>query len=694
MQFTHLATLLRYTEEGEWETLPAGLSTARYRHTALAVTIPRVLGEEPSREVRGVADELAELGITSEYRVSLAWASTADLDIYVQNVATGEIIYWSSKESADGNTILDVDNQGGTMPEAGKKYVENISFNGTVAGTYAVFVNCHHSKRDVNEIPFVVLLKEGAQTLTFEDSWNINQRGESSGSGDLDNMIKITTINIEGNEVTEETSEATNEAQEIAAVAEELANLGITSEYRASLAWESTADLDIYVENAATGEIIYYANKRSNDSNTILDADNRGGSLPEAGEKWVENISFNGAAAGSYIVYINCYHAKSDVDEIPFIVVTKVGTQTLTFDDSWNITRRGDSNGSRNYGNMIKITTIVIEGDEVTEETSESTTMDEAQEAAAVAEELVNLGITSEYRASLAWASTADLDIYVQNVATGEIIYWSSKESADGNTILDVDNQGGTMPEAGKKWVENISFNGSFAGAFKIYVTNYDGNNDVDAIPFVVVVKVGDQTQTFENSWNITQRGSYSESDVGQMMMITTINILGSDMAEEPPESPTADLGDDQEAADVAEELANLGITSEYRATLAWESTADLDIHVKNTETGEIIYWNYKVSNDGDTTLDVDNRGGDPPAEGTKYVENVSFNGDVAGTFDVYVNCYSRHSEVDEIAFIVVAKVGQQTQAFDDSWNTNEREDNKDEDIDAMMKITTINIVG
>jgi len=38
-----------------------------------------------------VEEALAEAGITSEYRVSLAWESTADLDIYIENAATGEV---------------------------------------------------------------------------------------------------------------------------------------------------------------------------------------------------------------------------------------------------------------------------------------------------------------------------------------------------------------------------------------------------------------------------------------------------------------------------------------------------------------------------------------------------------------------------------------------------------------------------
>merc|ERR1719245_599733 len=419
------------------------------------------------------------------------------------------------------------------------------------------------------------------------------------------------------------------------------------------------------------------------------------GSQPEDGEKWVENVSFNGTVPGTYAVYVNCYHSKNDVDEIPFVVVAKVGAQTLTFQMSWNITEMGSRSRS-GLGGMIKVTTINIEGDEVAEETSESTTstVDEAQEMAAVADELAKLGIASEYRASLAWGSTADLDIYVQNVQTGEIIRWSSKVSNDGNTTLDADNQGGSEPEEGEKWVENVSFNGDFAGIYNVYVTCYDYNNDVNMIPFVVVTKVGDQTQTFEGSWDITEMGTYSGSDLGRMIKMTTINIAGNEIIQEPPESPSASLGDEQEMSDVADALAKLGITSEYRATLAWESTADLDIWVQNVETDEIIYWNTKESSDGTTTLDADNKGGATPEEGEKWVENVSFNGDVAGTYAVYVNNYDRKSEADEIRFTVVTKVGDQTQAFDDSWDINEKGDNPGEDMGKMMKISTITIGG
>jgi len=167
--------------------------------------------------------------------------------------------------------------------------------------------------------------------------------------------------------------------------------------------------------------------------------------------------------------------------------------------------------------------TTTIEVEEVEEE--ETTTIEEAQEIADVAEELEKLGITSEYRVSLAWESTADLDIYVENVETGETVDYRSTESDDGNTTLDADNTGGAMPEGGKKHVENISFNGDVGGNFAVYVNNHNSNGDTDEIPFTVVTKVGDQSQTFEDSWNINEMGDHRDGNLDKMMKMTTVNI-------------------------------------------------------------------------------------------------------------------------------------------------------------------------
>ena len=68
--------------------------------------------EQDEHDVQAVEEELERLGITSDYRVSLEWESTADLDIYVVNNDTDEMISYRKLESSDGNCKLDVDNRG------------------------------------------------------------------------------------------------------------------------------------------------------------------------------------------------------------------------------------------------------------------------------------------------------------------------------------------------------------------------------------------------------------------------------------------------------------------------------------------------------------------------------------------------------------------------------------------------------
>ena len=66
---------------------------------------------QDEHDVQAVEEELERLGITSDYRVSLEWESTADLDIYVVNNDTDEMISYRKLESSDGNCKLDVDNR-------------------------------------------------------------------------------------------------------------------------------------------------------------------------------------------------------------------------------------------------------------------------------------------------------------------------------------------------------------------------------------------------------------------------------------------------------------------------------------------------------------------------------------------------------------------------------------------------------
>ena len=146
--------------------------------------------EETDEEVRAVEEELEKLGITSEYRVSLEWESTADLDIYVVNEDSNEMISYKKTISGDGNTKLDVDNRGG---EQGL-HLENISFNGDAGGNFVVYVNNHDSKSDTSEIPFTVVTKLGTQSEGFHSSWSINDMED--GEKAVGDMMRITTINF------------------------------------------------------------------------------------------------------------------------------------------------------------------------------------------------------------------------------------------------------------------------------------------------------------------------------------------------------------------------------------------------------------------------------------------------------------------------------------------------------------------
>merc|ERR1712024_138590 len=120
------------------------------------------------QEARAVEEALEEAGITSEYRVSLAWESKADLE-------------------------LDIDQTAGQEGQ----HVENVSFDGDVAAEYVVYVTNYASKGDQGEIPFTVFTKQGQHMDTFEESWDIDDMGTET-QDNLNNMMQITTVHVAG----------------------------------------------------------------------------------------------------------------------------------------------------------------------------------------------------------------------------------------------------------------------------------------------------------------------------------------------------------------------------------------------------------------------------------------------------------------------------------------------------------------
>ena len=84
---------------------------------------------------------MEKLFCTTLYSVSIAWKTPYDLDLIMLNVQTNETVYWGHMESNDGNTKLNLDNQGKkNIPDEENSHVENISFNPDVAGIYSVYV--------------------------------------------------------------------------------------------------------------------------------------------------------------------------------------------------------------------------------------------------------------------------------------------------------------------------------------------------------------------------------------------------------------------------------------------------------------------------------------------------------------------------------------------------------------------------
>jgi len=143
----------------------------------------------------------------------------------------------------------------------------------------------------------------------------------------------------------------------------------------------------------------------------------------------------------------------------------------------------------------------------------------------------LDLNIISQYRASLTWMSTADLDIHVKIIATGEVIHFNNKVSRDGKVDLDVDHTEGTYPTGEEnRWVENVSFRKD--GTYEIYVNNYRSNSDTGEVPYSVIIKNGPmaETQLIRGSWNIDEMGQNTDGDLAKMKKMATIEVEGSEM--------------------------------------------------------------------------------------------------------------------------------------------------------------------
>ena len=167
--------------------------------------------------VQQVADKVEKHGVTSRFKVALAWESTTDLDAWVVIAGANETIGYSNLVSRDGNTRLDFDANAGNPTT---KPVENFSLSDKRPGVYHFYVNNYctrgnpRSQSNPNHmsIDFTVVVNLDGEISTINDSWDVIKRGENSSSI-IGRMIYITTIEITQAMIDQKTAPEMSEKQ-------------------------------------------------------------------------------------------------------------------------------------------------------------------------------------------------------------------------------------------------------------------------------------------------------------------------------------------------------------------------------------------------------------------------------------------------------------------------------------------------
>ena len=98
-----------------------------------------------------------------------------------------------------------------------------------------------------------------------------------------------------------------------------LESFGVPSQgNKVTLAWDTTADLDFYVQNLnAPGEVTSFEDADTYAAKLVLDQQGL------TKEKHVENIKLPGDG-GNYAIFVNLYTLNDDEIEVPFTVVTQI----------------------------------------------------------------------------------------------------------------------------------------------------------------------------------------------------------------------------------------------------------------------------------------------------------------------------------------------------------------------------------
>ncbi len=269
-------------------------------------------------------------------------------------------------------------------------------------------------------------------------------------------------ITIEETEI-EITSETLTEQTEIL-------NAGV-GEITVSLIWSTYDDLDLHVITP-NGNRIYYGN-RTADGGT-LDIDMNASSYDLA-DFPVENIYFPVPIGGDYQILVRDYRDRTPETSTYYIVRVQIGDEVEEYDGYIDGTGYEEVIEEWEYASTTTVYTQTI----VSEETI-IYLLDEA-----------NAGV-GDITVSLMWDSWDDLDLHIVT-PSDEHIYYGNKTAGGG--ILDYDVNAGydlTMEP-----IENCYFVLPSNGHYYIYINDYNERSEDWTTSYLVMVTIGDQTQTF-----------------------------------------------------------------------------------------------------------------------------------------------------------------------------------------------------
>ena len=239
-----------------------------------------------------------------------------------------------------------------------------------------------------------------------------------------------------------------------------------------SMLWGTHDDVDLHMDTP-DGSHIYYSNKTAGGG--TLDVDMNASSLVD---NPIENIFFPDPAEGHYKVYIRDYRDRTPDISTHYLVRVNVAGEERVFE--------GDIDAT---GTEI----VIFEFDYVRPANQQPTTPPLTEESMNERLSNANAGV-GDITVSLAWDSWDDVDLHMNTPAGGHIYY--RNKNADGGT-LDVDRNAGS--ERVLDPVENIYFAVPQNGHYKVWLNEYSDRTD-GTTHYIVRVKIGDQTQTFEGT--------------------------------------------------------------------------------------------------------------------------------------------------------------------------------------------------